>query len=59
MIRVSDLILITGTTLVNGTFDQLWPLIEQDGKIAAIYGVTAAGASLLLNLPRLCPCAKS
>jgi len=59
MIRASDLVLITGTTLVNGTFDDLWDLAQREGKAAMVYGVTAAGVSQLMNLPRVCPCARN
>ncbi|HUT54317.1 MAG TPA: DUF364 domain-containing protein [bacterium] len=59
MIRASDLVLITGTTVVNGTFDDLWNLARREGKAAVVYGVTAAGVSRLINLPRVCPCARN
>lgn len=59
MILVSDLVLITGTTLVNGTFDDLWDLAKREGKKVTIYGVTAAGVSRLMNLPRVCPYARN
>ena len=59
IIRASDLVLITGTTLVNGTFDDLWKFAKQVGKIAVIYGVTASGVSRLMNLSRVCPCARN
>jgi uncharacterized protein (DUF4213/DUF364 family) len=59
LIRSSDLVLITGTTLVNGTFDEMWALAEQEGREAIVYGVTAAGVCRLMNLPRICPCARN
>ena len=59
VIRSSDMVLITGTTLVNGTFDDLQNLAKQWGKTVVIYGVTAAGVSRLMNLTRLCPCARN
>jgi hypothetical protein len=50
-----DLLLITGTTLVNGTFDRLHEKVRRAGKDYLLYGVTASGASWLLSLPRICP----
>jgi uncharacterized protein (DUF4213/DUF364 family) len=57
LIAAADLILVTGTTLVNGTFDAIWAEITARGKRGLIYGVTAAGVCRLLDLPRICPCA--
>jgi len=50
-----DLLLITGTTFVNGTFDRLYDKVKRIQKTYFIYGVTAAGMSSLLSLPRICP----
>jgi len=59
VIRSSDLVLITGTTLVNDTFDNLWNYARHEGKTLVIYGVTAAGVCQLMNLTRICPCARN
>ncbi len=59
VIRSSDMILMTGTTLVNGTFDDLWNLAQHEGRMTVIYGVTAAGVCRLMNMTRLCPCARN
>lgn len=58
LMRVSDVIFMTGTTLVNGTFDGLWQAAERAGKKAVIFGITAAGVCSLLNLERWCPMAR-
>lgn len=58
IVSSSDIVLITGTTLVNGTFDELWNMVTREGKRGIIYGVTTAGVSRLMNLPRLCPYAR-
>lgn len=55
LIEGSDVIIFTGTTLVNGTFDQIFKLIEFAGKKYLVYGVTAAGVCKLLGIDRICP----
>lgn len=52
----SDLVLFTGTTLVNDTFDEIWRGIKERGKDGLVYGMTASGASALLGFERICPC---
>jgi hypothetical protein len=59
MICSSDLVLITGTTMINGTFEGLRAFAEQEEKKIIVYGVTAAGVCRMMNLPRICPCAKN
>ncbi|MBN1477319.1 hypothetical protein JXA47_11245 [Candidatus Sumerlaeota bacterium] len=55
LIRRSDLTLVTGTTLVNGTFDGIWECLQEDGRDYLVYGVTGAGVCQLLGLNRICP----
>jgi uncharacterized protein (DUF4213/DUF364 family) len=55
LIDASDVVLLTGTTLVNGTFDDILERIRTQGKGYLVYGVTAAGVGHLFDLPRLCP----
>jgi len=55
LIKQSDVILITGTTFVNGTFDHLMRCIENHRKDYLIYGVTGAGICKLMGLNRICP----
>ncbi len=57
LIAAADLVLVTGTTLVNDTFDPIWEELTARGKRGLVYGVTAAGVCHLLDLPRICPCA--
>ena len=47
--RWADIILSTGSVLVNDTYHEL-----QQGKPIIYYGVTAAGLAKLFNLPRIC-----
>lgn len=51
----ADVVILTGTTLVNGTFDSLLDAIRSRGKQFLIYGVTTAGVCALLGLERICP----
>jgi len=55
LIKESDVILITGTTFVNGTFDHITYCIRNYKKDYMIYGVTGAGICKLLGLNRICP----
>jgi uncharacterized protein (DUF4213/DUF364 family) len=55
LIEQSDIILITGTTLVNGTFDSIMRGVQNDRKNYLIYGVTGAGICQLMGLSRICP----
>lgn len=55
LIDDSDVVLFTGTTLVNGTFDAIWNRIRSMRKPYLVYGVTAAGVCELLKIPRICP----
>ncbi len=47
----SDLALVTGSTVTNGTVDGMLT-----GKPALFFGVTIAGPAVLLGLNRFCPC---
>jgi uncharacterized protein (DUF4213/DUF364 family) len=55
LVEDSDLILVTGTTFVNGTFDRIWKAIQLYQKRYLIYGVTSAGICELMGLNRICP----
>jgi uncharacterized protein (DUF4213/DUF364 family) len=55
LIKQSDVILITGTTFVNGTFDPIMHCIRNYKKDYLIYGVTGAGICKLMGLNRICP----
>jgi uncharacterized protein (DUF4213/DUF364 family) len=58
LIAASDVVLATGTTIVNGTFDRIWEQIRTQKKDCLLFGVTAAGVSELLGLERVCPCGR-
>jgi uncharacterized protein (DUF4213/DUF364 family) len=55
LVGSSDLVLMTGTTLVNGTFDEIWKAVVRYKKKYLIYGVTCAGICALAGLERVCP----
>ena len=59
LIKQSHVILITGTTLVNATFDPIMDYICNHKKDYLIYGVTGAGICKLLGLNRICPYSKN
>jgi hypothetical protein len=59
LIGLCDVIVLTGTTLVNDTFDDIWNRIIVQGKTGIVFGVTAAGVCSLLNIERMCPFARS
>jgi len=59
LIQSSDLVILTGTTLVNNTFDNIFSFINRYGKDYIIYGITAAGISELMGLNRICPYGRS
>jgi len=55
LVKESDVVLLTGTTLVNGTFDGILRAIRQYKKNYLIYGVTSSGICELTGLNRICP----
>ncbi len=52
-VRWADLLLVTGTTLANGT---IGPLLGK--KPILFYGTTVAGAAHLMDWERFCPCSR-
>ena len=55
MIDAADIVLLTGTTLVNGTFEPIWRRVRERRKPGLVYGVTASGVCALLGYERICP----
>jgi uncharacterized protein (DUF4213/DUF364 family) len=55
LVAASDLVVLTGTTLVNDTFDTIWDLIGRYKRDYLIFGVTASGVCELTGLNRICP----
>jgi uncharacterized protein (DUF4213/DUF364 family) len=58
LVEASDVVLMTGTTLQNGTFDAIWEAIQARGKSGLVYGVTAAGVCAMTGIERICPCGR-
>jgi uncharacterized protein (DUF4213/DUF364 family) len=58
LIDRSEVVVFTGTTLVNGTFDAIFNRIGARGKDYLIYGMTATGVSELMGFRRICPRAR-
>jgi hypothetical protein len=58
LVRESRVVVVTGTTLANGTFDEIRKWINSFGADYLVYGVTAAGVCELMDWPRMCPYAR-
>lgn len=56
MFECCPLILATGSTLANGTIDDLMDAARGCNRRVVFYGSTAAGVAYLLGLERWCPC---
>jgi uncharacterized protein (DUF4213/DUF364 family) len=54
LVCASDLVIVTGTTLVNGTFDGILDLACKENKLLIVFGITAAAVCHLLKLERWC-----
>ena len=55
LIDQADVVILTGTTLQNGTFDTIWDTIQARGKRGIVFGVTGAGVCALAGIERRCP----
>lgn len=58
LIDASHVVLLTGTTLVNGTFDAIFRQCRERDRHCVAYGVTAAAVSTLIPFERMCPCGR-
>ncbi len=54
LFKACDVILATGSTIVNDSLSQLISLSDKYQKPLYLYGTTIAGAGMILNLKRLC-----
>ncbi|MEM4945969.1 MAG: DUF364 domain-containing protein [Archaeoglobaceae archaeon] len=50
-----DIVLITGSSLINGTFWELYECAMENSKPLISYGISASGASKILGIERHCP----
>lgn len=55
LIQQSDLVLATGSTIVNGSTDEILKLVKRHDKKYILFGCTIAGIANLLGLKRYCP----
>jgi hypothetical protein len=55
IVNQSDVVLFSGTTLQNATFDDIWNRVQAQGKHGIVFGVTAAGTCALTGIERMCP----
>ena len=58
LVDASPVVVFPGTTLVNGTFDGIWELIQTRARRYLVYGMTAAGVCQLMGIERVCPCGR-
>jgi hypothetical protein len=54
----SDVLLVTGSAIVNGTFDDIYEAAACNEKALLIFGVTGAATAPLLGRRRVCPFAR-
>ncbi len=54
LFKISDVVLATGSTIVNNSLSQFVSLAERYQKPLYLYGTTVAGTAKILNLKRLC-----
>ena len=50
----ADFVLVTGSSIVNGTFDELYHYLSNNHKPFAAFGNTIAGVAALMDVPRVC-----
>lgn len=50
-----DMVLVTGSSLINGTFWDLYECAVENKKQFISYGISVAGASKILGIERHCP----
>ncbi len=55
LVEWSDVGLATGSSIVNGTIDEIVRCFKDDGKPLVFFGNTISGAAVLLGLYRICP----
>ncbi len=56
LIERCNLVLMTGSTIANGTIDDLMEITSLHNRKVVFFGTTIAGSAYLLDLNRWCPC---
>jgi uncharacterized protein (DUF4213/DUF364 family) len=54
----SEVLLVTGSAIVNGTFDDIYEAAACGEKALLVFGVTGSATAALLGLKRVCPFAR-
>ncbi|AIJ05570.1 hypothetical protein JH146_0722 [Methanocaldococcus bathoardescens] len=54
LIKNSDVVLATGSTIANETFEEIWELAKKYNKRIIFYGTTIAGMAKILGVERFC-----
>ncbi|TCS40377.1 Rossmann-like domain-containing protein [Reinekea marinisedimentorum] len=54
IIEASDFILVTGSSIVNGSFNELYKSLRTKTKSFAAFGNTISGVASLLSIPHVC-----
>jgi hypothetical protein len=57
LIEWCDVVLVTGSSIVNGSFDGIFEKAGVDGKPVITFGVSSASAESLMGIERICPLA--
>ncbi|MBM4043834.1 MAG: hypothetical protein FJ279_01855 [Planctomycetes bacterium] len=55
LVRWADVGLATGSSVVNGTIDEIRHRFREVGRPLILFGITISGAACLMGLNRLCP----
>ncbi len=54
LVEWSEVVLVTGSSIVNGTIDEIIRCFKYDNKPLVFFGNTISGTAALLDLDRLC-----
>lgn len=54
LMEQADFVLVTGSAIVNGSFNQLYHYLSEINKPFAAFGNTISGVAALLNVPHVC-----
>ena len=54
LMEQADFVLVTGSAIVNGSFNQLYQYLSDINKPFAAFGNTISGVASLLNVPHVC-----
>jgi uncharacterized protein (DUF4213/DUF364 family) len=55
MISWCDIIFATGSTIANGSFDDINQRVKEAGKKLVLFGITGASVCAITGIDRICP----